>query len=314
MKNLTHLDLFGLNKVSDLSPLSHTVNIKSLNLYGSEASDFSVIRGLAKLEDLNLGACRKLSDLSDLSNLAKLKSLGLWACRSITDLSPLEKLEGLESLNLRGCDGISDLSPLEKLMNLKSLDILGCKQISDLTPLANLGNLERIILTSCPEVSDLGPLRDMIQRGGVVSVGERLQTQLAELRKNNIALDHRVPTDNPPSLERLSILPLEDRVAEAKAIVVATILDSAPVQPKQPGDVAEVAIRWRVTRILKGDLADEVITTQKPGPPVGAGVEELAGKEWILFLSPEFLAGKHPYAGCRSIKLEQQVRAILSGE
>ena len=97
-------------------------------------------------------------------------------------------------------------------------------------------------------------------------------------------------------------------------IVVGTLPDFSPVQPKQPGDVAEVAIRWRVTRILKGDLADEIITTQKPSSPVGASVEELAGKEWIIFLSPEFLAGKFPYAGCLTIKEEPKIRAILSGE
>jgi hypothetical protein len=126
------------------------------------------------------------------------------------------------------------------------------------------------------------------------------------------ALD-RAPTDERPLIDRLTIS-IQEMAAEAEVIVVATVLDSAPVQPKQPGGVAEVAICWRVTRILKGELADEIITVQIPSPPVGPDVKELARREWILFLSPEFLAGKYPYAGCLSIKEEPQVRAILSGE
>ncbi len=114
-------------------------------------------------------------------------------------------------------------------------------------------------------------------------------------------------------IRRLGRRSLKELVTEADVIVVATRLDFASVQPKQPGDVAEVAIRFRVTRILKGDLPDEVITIQKPTPPVGAGVEEL-GRELILLLSPEYVAGKHPYAAYTSIKLEPEVQAILSGE
>jgi len=115
------------------------------------------------------------------------------------------------------------------------------------------------------------------------------------------------------TLERLTLALLEEQVPMAEVIVVGTPLDSAPVQPKQPRDLPEVAIRFRVTRILKGDLSDEVITIQRPTPPVGVGVDELAGTEWMLFLSPQYLAGQHPYAGSYNIKLEPEVQAILSG-
>lgn len=119
------------------------------------------------------------------------------------------------------------------------------------------------------------------------------------------------PTDGRPALKRLRRRSLKESVARAEVIVVATPLDSAPAQPKTPSDLAEVAIRFRVTRILKGDLPDEVITIQKP--VVGADIEEDVGREWILLLSPEYLAGKHPCGGLLNIKLEPEVRAILSG-
>ena len=124
------------------------------------------------------------------------------------------------------------------------------------------------------------------------------------------------PAGGRPATQRrqeTSERPFAERVAEAEVIVVASLVDFAPAPPRRPGDAAEVAIRWKVVRILKGKLADKIITTQKPGAPVGGAVEELVGKEWILLLTPGYMAGKHPYAGLWTIKLEREVRAIVSG-
>ena len=43
-------------------------------------------------------------------------------------------------------------------------------------------------------------------------------------------------------------------------------------------------VRWQVTRILKGDLDDEILLARTP-----TGIEEFLGKEWILMLSPGYL-------------------------
>jgi hypothetical protein len=106
---------------------------------------------------------------------------------------------------------------------------------------------------------------------------------------------------------------LRECVAEAKVIVVATPLDSAPAKPKKEGDGPEVAIRFQVTRILKGELADKMITIQIPLAN-GVSIDKIVGKEkrWILFLDADYLAGKHQCAGLYGIKLEPEVRAILS--
>lgn len=92
-----------------------------------------------------------------------------------------------------------------------------------------------------------------------------------------------------------------------KVIVVATALDSAPAPPNRPGDLPETAIRFRVLRVLKGNLDDKVIITRTP-----TAAEEFIGKVWIVLLSPEYLAGKHSYAGCYTIKVEPEVKAILA--
>ena len=102
---------------------------------------------------------------------------------------------------------------------------------------------------------------------------------------------------------------LEQRVADAQVIVVATALNSAPAPAKRPGDLPEVLIRFQVTRVLKGNLTDKVITTRTP-----TAAAEFIGKEWVIMLSPEYMAGKHQFADCNWIKAEPEVKAILAKE
>jgi hypothetical protein len=108
--------------------------------------------------------------------------------------------------------------------------------------------------------------------------------------------------------------PLEVRVAEAEVIVVATYLDSAPAEPMRPSDPPEALVRFRVSRFLKGKLDEDIVTVQTPGALVGVDVNEYVGKDWILLLSPTFIAGKDPYASISTIKLEPEVLSILAGE
>lgn len=106
--------------------------------------------------------------------------------------------------------------------------------------------------------------------------------------------------------QMLSERSLEQRVADAQVIVVATALDSTPAPPKRPGDLPESLIRFQVKRVLKGKLSDKVITTRTP-----TAAAEFIGKEWVILLSPEYIAGKHQFADCNSIKDESEVKAIL---
>jgi type II secretion system protein G len=102
---------------------------------------------------------------------------------------------------------------------------------------------------------------------------------------------------------------LRDLVTKAKVIVVVTMLGSDPVPPNRPGDLPEVSVRWKVARVLKGNIAEKVIA---PRMPAGAGVGEFAGKEWIVFLTPEYLAGMYRYAAILNIKEQDTVRAIVA--
>lgn len=108
-------------------------------------------------------------------------------------------------------------------------------------------------------------------------------------------------------VERLRRKSIDQSVAEAQVIVVATALDSAPAPPKVRGDLPENFIRFRVQRVLKGKLDPEIITTRTP-----TAAAEFIGRDWIVMLSPEYMAGNHFFAGCYTIKLEPEVKAILA--
>jgi hypothetical protein len=99
----------------------------------------------------------------------------------------------------------------------------------------------------------------------------------------------------------------DQHVAAAQVVVVATALDSAPAPPRRPGDLPEVLLRFQVKRVLKGTLADQVITTR-----TSTAAGEFIGKDWVLLLSPDYMAGKYQYAECVTVTMEPTVKAILS--
>ncbi len=127
---------------------------------------------------------------------------------------------------------------------------------------------------------------------------------LASLPTNNETL-----TGERVEREGLHLKSLEQCVAEAEIIVAATALDFAPAPPNVLGDAPEDFIRFRVKRVLKGRLAAEEIKTRTPTAP-----GEFIGHDWIVMLSPEYLAGKHSYASCLTIKFEPAVTAVLSNK
>lgn len=101
-------------------------------------------------------------------------------------------------------------------------------------------------------------------------------------------------------VESMARKSLRDSVTEAKVILVVTALGSAPRPP-------ENEIRFRVKRVLKGNFIQKFITTRS----LTAGAE-FVGRDWVVMLSADFLAGKHSYAGHYSIKVERDVKAILA--
>ena len=115
------------------------------------------------------------------------------------------------------------------------------------------------------------------------------------------------PGANEAPKERARRKSLDQSVNEAQVIFVSTALDAAPAPPKAKGDAPEHLIRHRVLRVLKGTLTDTFVFTRTPTNPA-----EFIGRDWVVMLSPEFVAGKHNFAGTYTIKLEAEVKAAVA--
>ena len=158
LKKLTVLDLHRNGRISDISALKGLLNLTWISLRGNRIVDMEPLKDLKKLTYLHIGYNR-ISDLSPLKDLELLRFLNLDENR-ILDLSQLSVLSNLRYLALDD-NRISDLSPLSVLTNLKYLN-LNDNQISDISPLSVLVKLVFIDLHG-NNVSDLTPLKNMTE-------------------------------------------------------------------------------------------------------------------------------------------------------
>ncbi|MCL2637260.1 MAG: leucine-rich repeat domain-containing protein [Oscillospiraceae bacterium] len=110
MTNLVELNLWGDNRIIDISPLAGLTELKVLQLGGNPVVDISPLANLTELTELRMSDCN-VSDLTPLTNLTKMRHLTL-RDNQISDISPLENLKELTTLRLNG-NPITDWSPVE---------------------------------------------------------------------------------------------------------------------------------------------------------------------------------------------------------
>lgn len=163
---------FGINKITDLSPLSSLTKLQSLSLdqnYG--IADVSPLANLTELRKLNLQD-NNIKDVSPLRSLTKLRTLVLLN-NPIRDISSLADLQDLtdfwieyperKGLRLEGVSVISkfknlyllwissydlrDISFVSPLIGLQYLRASFCN-VGDISPLANCTGLLRLYLDS----------------------------------------------------------------------------------------------------------------------------------------------------------------------
>lgn len=136
-ENLAGMTEFYGYGIKYLDGIEYCVNLRSLTLRGGSISDLSPLRGLKKLEEINLynNLIRSVEPLQD---LPALESLDL-TLNLIHDLRPLSRLPRLRYLHLSG-NRIFNLNPLGQMPQLEKLS-LGANPFSDISPLSNLKNL-----------------------------------------------------------------------------------------------------------------------------------------------------------------------------
>ena len=149
MATLIELDSeeYGLTGFSEISDLEYAVNLIELTLMGDDdfrIKDISVLRGLEKLEVLDLSH-NDIDNLAALEKLSQLSSLKL-SDNQVSVLTPLRSLRNLLTLHLDHNE-INEIGPLVSLTFLRDLK-LNNNYVSELQVLGKLANLNPRRLTS----------------------------------------------------------------------------------------------------------------------------------------------------------------------
>ncbi|OGP57561.1 MAG: hypothetical protein A2V67_17515 [Deltaproteobacteria bacterium RBG_13_61_14] len=173
--NLKNLDLSGTD-ISDLPHLKVLSSLQILDLSDTNITDLSPLQELTRLEYLSLYDT-KVSDLSPLKSLSSLKYLALWNT-NVSDISPLKELTSLKILSLWNTK-VADLSPLQGLNNLQELSV-NITTVFDISPLQGLTSLQHLNL-SRTKVADLSPLKGLANLQEL-NLGKTKVTDLSPLR------------------------------------------------------------------------------------------------------------------------------------
>jgi hypothetical protein len=144
-EKLSELILWS-KKVTDISPLSALVNLRSLYInVDSTCTNASELLPLVNLESLGFRPASS-ETIKNISRLTWLKSLYLSLDYEGLDISPVQNLKNLEDLTIRGPIHKYiefDISWISQLVNLQELEFKYLN-ITDISPLLKLPNLKKI--------------------------------------------------------------------------------------------------------------------------------------------------------------------------
>jgi Leucine-rich repeat (LRR) protein len=155
LPNLEELSIMENWYLTDISPLSSLVNLKSLYLFISPGRNYAELLPLKHLESLGLAYVHDVTNIAQLQSLKTLQIGGFERSGEELNINRLENLVNLEDLTLDRIQAL-DLSWIQSLRKLKVL-WLRDDTINDITPLAALPNLEKIYIASCT-IEDITPL------------------------------------------------------------------------------------------------------------------------------------------------------------
>lgn len=219
--------------VEDITALSFTKNLKSINLAFNEIKSLDLLNELALLEKINIKGCR-FDKIPTLKNLDKLTWLNL-EYNNIEAINKLENLNHLKYLNISNnkineLDGlqnlgeleelwisynnIKSLAPLSKNKNLKQIIASNNYHISGFEELATLNNLEHIsisdsLLKTLNGIGALTQLKELdVQSNELTSLGEIVNLnnlQSLNLNMNSISSITNFPVDGFERLEHFYI-------------------------------------------------------------------------------------------------------------
>ena len=174
--SLKFLDVSG-HEIKDISPLASLANLEELRIQSNHIQDISVLSRLSSLKILYLGpnslcSCgnaNKIRDYSPIRGLVNLIELDLSGCK-IDDLELISGMKDLEKLRLME-SGITNIDVLKGLKKLKEFE-LNLNWIKDLSPLADLKNLEVLELAYSFSPGDLYHIAGLTRMKRLVIAGD----------------------------------------------------------------------------------------------------------------------------------------------
>lgn len=181
--------------VTDLSDLVHFTALQTLSIQNISGMDFSVLRQLKNLQELNLSGCTISSNsLEAIGALTELRRLHLNSC-ALTDISALAQLTQLQELDLAS-NSISDVGVLSLMLELETVN-LSNNPISSIAGLSTCSKLKSVDLSSCG-INSIGSLSDKAQLETLTASNNQIVdlsplancTSLSELNvSNNLIVD-----------------------------------------------------------------------------------------------------------------------------
>ncbi|MEN0064769.1 MAG: hypothetical protein AAGA48_21670 [Myxococcota bacterium] len=202
---VTEMELYDLETVDDLRPVSTLTSTTSLTLR-------------------NVG----MSDLRSLVELPQLTSLSLIRNHQLMDFRALAECSALEHLTLERLMWLRDLSAVARLRHLTELTIVKCRRLTELASFSIDSKLESFTLVGCPAVEDLHGIA-MCQRLKVIRLA---QTSIASI-KDFVGL---------PNLEAVVLLdpPRDPKLREALRRARAVEKPAEDLAPDHPNALAYI--------------------------------------------------------------------------
>ena len=237
--NLSAIDMFRNNRLTDISPLFGLAGLKHIAAEGCDIQSVAGIQNLTGLERLYLGGNSNLSDISPIFELTKVKELSIPDC-SVASISGIEKMEGLLHLTLDRNAQLSDISPLYKMDGLKNVR-LEATAVSgeDMIKLARYQNKEMIPGDKgCLYEINVYPLAEtlILEENSVIKyadgeiIAERTGTAHIQLTckesKKTITINVSPIEENPPVAEEKNVDISYPENVNSNQASTAVIIDS----------------------------------------------------------------------------------------
>ncbi len=150
--NALCIECYRGKDISFLQCLEGRSSFNELFLDGlPNVTDFSVLKKLTQLKQLNLEYCDNLTELSILKNYSSLKHIVIFS-PNVKDISGIEyAVSTLECVRIGYNEDLTDISPLKKCKNISEVWFVdfNIKNFKSLDPLASLPNLRKLHLYRC---------------------------------------------------------------------------------------------------------------------------------------------------------------------